>query len=98
MPQITSLIGIQLVQRGKKLAMEYQDQCGSAGCPGHHNGSMLKSKCAAFRRSKGLRFLLRLRGNQDSINLSSGSKIKFIIQFHVDKEPSDRKSTRLNSS
>src|SRR5256886_7826560 len=88
MPQITSLIGIQLVQRGKKLAMEYQDQCGSAGCPGHHNGSMLKSKCAAFRRSKGLRFLLRLRGNQDSINLSSGSKIKFIIQFHVDKEPS----------
>src|SRR5256886_1172537 len=88
MPQITSLIGIQLVQRGKKLAMEYQDQCGSAGCPGHHNGSMLKSKCAAFRRSNGLRFLLRLRGNQDSINLSSGSKIRFIIQFHVDKEPS----------
>src|SRR5437763_1225221 len=88
MPQITSLIGIQLVQRGKKLAMEYQDQCGSAGCPGHHNGSMLKSKCAAFRRSKGLRFLLRLRRNQDSINLSSSSKIKFIIQFHVDKEPS----------
>lgn len=32
-----------------------------------------------------LRFLLRLRGNQDSINLSGGSKIKFIIQFHVDK-------------
>ena len=46
---------------------------------------MLKSKCAAFRRSKGLRFLLRLRGNQDSINLSGGSKIKFIIQFHADK-------------
>src|SRR5437016_14423540 len=101
MPQITSLIGIQLVQRGKKLAMEYQDQCGSAGCPGHHNGSMLKSKCAAFRRSKGLRFLLRLRGNQDSINLSSGSKIKSIIQFHVDNEPSvlpiqkTKKSARL---
>jgi predicted amidohydrolase YtcJ len=37
---------------------------------------------------KGLRFLLRLRGSQDSINLSGGSKIKFIIQFHVDKKPS----------
>jgi hypothetical protein len=33
---------------------------------------------------KGLRFL-RLRGNHDSINLSGGSKIKFIIQFHADK-------------
>src|SRR4029077_12076395 len=76
MPQITSLSGIQLVQRGKKLAMGYQDQCGSAGCPGHHNESMLE-----FRRSKGLRFLLRPRGNQDSINLSGGSKIKFIISI-----------------
>jgi hypothetical protein len=25
-------------------------------------------------------------GNQDSINLSSGSKIKFIIQFHAGKK------------
>src|SRR2546430_2102232 len=49
---------------------------------------MLKSKCAAFRRSKRLKFLLRLRGSQDSINLSGGSKIKFIIQFHADKKRS----------
>src|SRR5215470_215199 len=33
---------------------------------------------------QGLRFL-RLRGSQDSINLSGGSKIKFITQFHADK-------------
>jgi hypothetical protein len=36
---------------------------------------------------KGLRFL-RPRGNQDSINLFGGSKIKFIIQFHADKKGS----------
>jgi hypothetical protein len=37
---------------------------------------------------KGLRFLLRLRGSQDSINLSGGSKIKFIIQSHAEKKRS----------
>ncbi|HZR06370.1 MAG TPA: hypothetical protein VFA61_11150 [Candidatus Udaeobacter sp.] len=50
----------------------------------HHNKSMLKSECAAFRRSKKVK-VSRLRGNQDSINLSGGSKIKFIIQFHAGK-------------
>jgi hypothetical protein len=36
---------------------------------------------------KGLR-VLRLRGNQDSINLSGSSKIKFIVQFYADKKRS----------
>src|SRR6266446_1217497 len=48
---------------------------------------MSKSKCAAFRRSKRVR-VSSPEGNQDSINLSGGSKIKFIIQFHVDQKPS----------
>jgi predicted amidohydrolase YtcJ len=41
--------------------------------------------CCVQTVQKGLRFLLRPRGNQDSINLSGGSKIKFIIQFHTVK-------------
>jgi hypothetical protein len=85
MPQITSLSGIQLVQRGKKLAMGYHPIVAPLDNASHHHKSMLKSECAAFRRSKRFRFLLRLRGSQDSINLSGGSKIKFIIQFHADK-------------
>jgi len=88
MPQITSLSGIQLVQRGKKLAMGYHANAVPLDITSHHNKSMLNSECAAFRRSKGLRFSLRLRGNQDSINLSGGSKIKFIIQFQADKKRS----------
>jgi hypothetical protein len=47
----------------------------------HHNKPTLESECAAFRRSKKRLSFLRLRGNQDSINLYGGSKIKFIIQF-----------------
>jgi hypothetical protein len=52
MPQIASLSGIQLVQRGKKLAMGYQANAAPLDITSHHNESMLKSKCAAFRRSK----------------------------------------------
>jgi hypothetical protein len=52
MPQITSLSGIQLVQRGKKLAMEYQANAGPLDITSHHNESMLKSECAVFRQSK----------------------------------------------
>jgi hypothetical protein len=52
MPQITSLSGIQLVQRGKKLAMEYQANAGPLDITSHHNESMLKSECVAFRQSK----------------------------------------------
>jgi hypothetical protein len=85
MPQITSLSGIQLVQRGKKLAMRYHANAAPLDNTSDHHKSILRSECAAFRRSKRFRFLLRLRGSQDSINLSGGSKIKFIIQFHADK-------------
>jgi hypothetical protein len=52
MPQITSLSGIQLVQRGKKLAMGYQANAVPLDITSHHNESMLKSECVAFRRSK----------------------------------------------
>jgi hypothetical protein len=73
----------------------------------HHNKSKLNSECAAFRRSKGLRFLLRPRGNQDSINLSGGSKIKFIISiscrqkafvFSDTKKPTIGKTDDVKSS
>jgi len=50
MPQTASLIGIQLVQRGKKLAMGYQANTAPLDSTSHHNESMLKSKCVAFRR------------------------------------------------
>jgi hypothetical protein len=52
MPHITSLSGIQLVQRGKKLAMGYHANAAPLDNTSHHNQSMLKSECAAFRRSK----------------------------------------------
>src|SRR5919109_311503 len=85
-PQTTSLIGIQLVQRGKKLAMEYQMKAAPlADSNGHHNKSTSKSECSASRRSKKVRFLFRPRGGQDSINLFGGSKTKFIMQSHADK-------------
>jgi hypothetical protein len=55
----------------------------------HHNKSMLKSKCAAFRRSKRVKVSSSPEGKpRFYINLSGGSKIKFVIQFHVDKKPS----------
>ena len=52
MPQITSLSGIQLVQRGKKLAMGYHANAVTLDNTSHHNESMLKSEWSAFRRSK----------------------------------------------
>jgi hypothetical protein len=85
MPQITSLSGIQLVQRGKKLAMGYHANAAPLDNTSHHNKSMLESDCAAFRRSKRVK-VSSPEGNQDSINLSAGSKIKFIIQFQADKK------------
>jgi hypothetical protein len=88
MPQITSLSGIQLVQRGKKLAMEYQANAAPLDNTSHHNESILKSNALRSDESKRVKVLLRLRGSQDSINLSGGSKIKFIIQFHADKKRS----------
>jgi hypothetical protein len=49
MPQITNFSGIQLVQRGKKLAMGYQANAAPLDNTSHHNKSTLKSECAAFR-------------------------------------------------
>jgi hypothetical protein len=79
--------------------MEYQANAGPLDITSHHNESILKSECAAFRRCKGLRFL-RLRGNQDSINLFGGGKIKFIIQFHAAKSvrPSDTEKRTIGKT
>jgi hypothetical protein len=41
-----------LVQRGKKLAMGYHTNAAPLDNASHHHNSMLKSECAAFRRSK----------------------------------------------
>jgi hypothetical protein len=52
MAQINSLIGIQLLERGKKLAMGYHANAAAMDSTSHHDESIFKSKCAAFRRSK----------------------------------------------
>jgi hypothetical protein len=64
--------------------MGYHANAAAPGITSHHNESMLKSECAAFRRSKRVKGF-RLRGNHDSINLFGGSKIKFIIHFRPTK-------------
>ena len=87
MPQTTSLIGIQLVQRGKKLAMRYQmNGPPLADSNGHHTKSMSESECSAFRQSKKVKVSFSREGSpKNSINLVGGSKIKFIVQFHFGK-------------
>jgi hypothetical protein len=60
--------------------MGYHANAATPDITGHHNESMSKLECAAFRRSKKVK-VFRLRGNHDSINLFGGSKIKFIIHF-----------------
>jgi hypothetical protein len=67
--------------------MGYHANAASPDTTSHHNRSMLKSECAAFRRSKRVK-VSRPRGSQDSINLFRGSKIKFIIQFTPTKKRS----------
>jgi hypothetical protein len=52
MAQINSLIGIQLLERGKKLAMGDHANAAPLEITSHHHKSALKWKCAAFRRSK----------------------------------------------
>src|SRR6266478_949701 len=65
MPQTTSLIGIQFVQRGKKFAMAYESAAAPAGVARHaaHNRKLC-SGSGRFRRYKGLRLIARLRGNR----------------------------------
>jgi hypothetical protein len=79
--------------------MEYQANADPLDIPSHHNESMLKSECAAFRQSKRVK-VSSPGGNQDSINLFGGSKIKFIIQFHAAKSvrPSDTEKRTIGKT